>query len=80
MCDYRSIDQSRDTVHVDQVYPSFLAENINFYHRKEHDWLFASDMQSSEAWLIKIMDTDAEGKDLARSKCALSTGTNVRRD
>lgn len=66
MCDYRIIDRSRDAVHVDQVYPSFLAENINFYYRKEHEWVFASDMQPSEAWLIKIMDTDAKEKGFAQ--------------
>lgn len=53
---------------VDQVYPQFLAENINFYYNPEHRWHFASDQQPDEAWMIKIMDTHAVREGLAQSK------------
>ena len=54
---------------VDQDSPQFLAENINFYYNPDHKWYFLSDQQPDEAWMIKIMDTNAASNGLAQSKC-----------
>lgn len=67
ICDYRSVDQTTDAMPVDQVYPHLLAEGINYYYNSQHRWYFASDMSPDEAWLLKIIDTDARLKGLAEN-------------
>lgn len=67
ICDYRTVDQATDAVPVDQVYPHLLAEGISFYYNPAHRWYFTSDMSPEEAWLIKIMDTEARSKGLAEN-------------
>jgi hypothetical protein len=53
---------------VDQVYPHSLAEGINYFHNARHQWYYASSMSAEEAWLIKIIDTDAAQSGLAGSE------------
>jgi hypothetical protein len=68
VCDYRTVDQATDSVLVDQVYPHSLAEGINYFHNARHQWYYASSMSAEEAWLIKIIDTDAAQSGLAGSE------------
>ncbi len=60
VCDASSMSQS-DFLETDLLYPDRNGEIYSVAHQPEHRWLYVSDMQASEAMLLKCYDSDENG-------------------
>jgi len=60
MCDPRSIKPETDLEPCDLVYPDYVVENRQLYYSPEHEWLYLSGQQPSEAWVFLQSDTTAD--------------------
>lgn len=60
VCDASSM-QASDFIETDLLYPDRNGEIYSVSHRPEHRWLYVSEMQASEAMLLKCYDSDESG-------------------
>lgn len=66
LCDYRTV--KADSFPADLIYPHISSENQLIRHSEEQKWYYASGQLITEAWMIKIVDSEAETNDSV-SKC-----------
>lgn len=60
VCDASSMQQA-DFMETDLLYPDRSGEIYSVSHRPEHRWLYVSDMEPTEAMLLKCYDSDESG-------------------
>ncbi|RDW60546.1 hypothetical protein BP6252_11929 [Coleophoma cylindrospora] len=61
LCSARTIDPVQDLEPCDLVYPDYVVENMQVYHRDQQQWFYMSDQMPDEAWVFLQADTKPEG-------------------
>ncbi|KAF8249054.1 hypothetical protein K440DRAFT_509597, partial [Wilcoxina mikolae CBS 423.85] len=57
LCDYNSLDLSRDLLPTDLVFPHYVGESYNLLYNESHKWYFVDGQNVDEVWLFKCADS-----------------------
>ena len=57
VCDFRSLDASRDLIASDNILPHTVGETYNVLHNKRHQWYYLSDQMPNEILIFKSFDS-----------------------
>lgn len=69
VCDASTMDAD-DFIETDLLYPNRNGEIYSVAHSDRHRWLYVSEMQASEAMLLKCYDSDQNGIARFTAHCA----------
>jgi hypothetical protein len=59
VCDFRSLDVSRDLIASDNILPHTVGETYNVLHNKSHRWYYLKDQRPNEILVFKSFDSMA---------------------
>ena len=57
VCDFRSLDASRDLIASDNILPHTVGETYNVLHNKQHQWYYLRDQMPNEILIFKSFDS-----------------------
>jgi len=57
VCDFRSVDVSRDLIASDNILPHTVGETYNVLHNKQHRWYYFKDQMPNETLIFKSFDS-----------------------
>ena len=57
VCDFRSIDLTRDLIASDNILPHRIAETYNVLHNERHQWFYLKDQMPNEILVFKSFDS-----------------------
>jgi hypothetical protein len=57
VCDFRSLDASRDLIASDNILPHTVGETYNVLHNKQHEWYYLRDQIPTEILIFKSFDS-----------------------
>ena len=57
LCDFRSINPTKDLIASDNIYPHIVAETYNVFYRPSHQWYYVDGMLPSEILCFKSYDS-----------------------
>jgi hypothetical protein len=57
VCDFRSLDVSRDLIASDNILPHMVGETYNVLHNKRHRWYYLKDQMPNEVLIFKSFDS-----------------------
>lgn len=58
MCDARTVN-GQDLVAVDMVFPHYVGEMYQIYHKPDQKWYYLDKQTTDEVWIIKMCDSGA---------------------
>jgi hypothetical protein len=59
VCDFRSLDVSRDLIASDNILPHMVGETYNVLPNKQHQWYYLRDQMPNEILIFKSFDSKA---------------------